>query len=395
MTHPAKSGDPPQRRNGLAWLTDADRTAHEAAVLAGDGLALPLVRRGTALAWVQPRHHAALTAPTALRRAWHQAEAIVLPGMAAAAITEHRSSIDSSLRLVEQILEGQPPSALLGQAAYCRRLQRQFDVLGASEDEGDEQEIETLAFDAVAAGEVVGENLWLKVSWLSFEEDDASLRFRFSFGLAGYEDVAADPRRQGCAADLCEAVFPESAVVSANAGLRRFLEKILGLKPPAYVERIVYCNAPNGGAQFHQDVERGHLGVVFAQLHGRTGWLALPKMRLVSEIRHFVQNADETAWEGDLSKAARRLLRQRATNPHGLARWLDEADNDPLEGLLNRCPGFTRQLLDRGHGYILYPGDLLLLPQHSVAQCTWHSVFCLDDAPGLALSFALREGEAP
>ena len=49
--------------------------------------------------------------------------------------------------------------------------------------EGDDQEIETVLFDALDNGEVVAEDLWAKVSWLSFFEEDSSLRVRFSFGM--------------------------------------------------------------------------------------------------------------------------------------------------------------------------------------------------------------------
>ena len=53
-------------------------------------------------------------------------------------------------------------------------------------------------------------------------------------------------------------------------------------------------------------------------------------------------------------------------------------------------PAFIRSLIDRGHGYIINPGDIILLPQHDADHCSWHAVYCLDDSPGEALSFAVR-----
>ena len=359
----------------------------------GWGEAVLLRRRGTALAWVAERRRPGAPDAETLRAAWRDARPMMLPNFASAEIAAQSANIAQSLTLMQAVLEGTAAADCFERPPYSDRLAPRFEMLAAFEDEGDPQEIETLEFDAVDGDEVLAENLWVKASWLSYEDDDASLRFRFSFGLAGYEDVAADPARQRYAAELTEALFPESAVISANARLADSLHAALGADKLAYVERIIYFNAPNGGAQFHQDVERGHLGVVFAQAHGRTGWLTLNKTTLMDEIQHFVDSDAGAAALAELlpDTTSRSQLINIARQRETLAATLDEGDNEHFETLLNRCPAFARQLIEHGHCYLLQPGDLILLPQHDAQRCAWHTVFCLDEFAGEALSFAVRE----
>lgn len=358
------------------------------------GLKAPalLKRRGTALGWIAATDGPQTIDAHGAAAAWADSTAYLLSGFAHNRLAAHQRHIEQSLTLMAQVAAGKEVAALFEHPPYLDRTTARFEMLSAFQDEGDDQEIETVEYDAVENGEVVGENLWCKASWLSFEEDDASLRFRFSFGMVGYEDVAADPARQRYAAQLTEAVFPESSIISDNPELESFLLAMLGIERLAYVERIVYFNAPNGGAQFHQDVERGHLGVVFAQLHGRSGWLACSKSQLMDEIETFVTGPDNATALTELLPDADALqqLKQKSAQRSQLNEWLDKRDNEPLELLLNRCPGFYRQLIDKGYGYILDPGDIILLPQKSLDECAWHTVFCLDDFPGESLSFAVR-----
>jgi hypothetical protein len=358
----------------------------------GLGVPVPLRRRGTHLGWIAARPGRRPVMAGDAARAWAEADAYPLPGLVRAALPAQREAVAASLALAQAVAGGDDPSALLAAEPYLARTGLRFELLAGFQDEGDEQEIETVEYDAVDGGEVVGENLWCKASWLSFEEDDASLRFRFSFGLAGFEDVAADLPRELHAAGLCEAVFPESVLVSRNPDLEALLRQVVDRERIAFVERIVYFNAPNGGAQFHQDVERGHLGVVFAQVHGRTGWLACSKARLVEEIRDFVADPAHQAGLDTLlpDPAMAGTLRRRCADPRDLGVWLDQDDNEPLERLLNRSPAFCRHLVARGYGYLVETGDVLLLPQGSLDHCAWHTVFCLDDFPGESLSFAVR-----
>ena len=139
-------------------------------------------------------------------------------------------------------------------------------------------------------------------------------------------------------------------------------------------------------------MERGHAGVVFAQLSGRTAWLALSTAQLLDAVQAFLTQPDaEKSLEKTIThKKDRQQLLKLAGDRAALADCLNSRDNDLLEQLINRTPAFIRRLLECGHGYILNPGDVILLPQHDAAHCSWHAVYCLDDTPGEGLSFAVR-----
>jgi hypothetical protein len=379
----------------VIYLLDARHSAaaaRSAAAAQGADEALWLSQRGVQLGWIAEQRRPQVPAAAEARTAWQAACPLLLPGMAAAELPAHAPAIAAAHDLMEAILEGEDLERRLQQEAYAARLASRFELLAASYDEGDAQQIITLEFDALEHGAVAAENLWIRVSWLSYEEDDASLRFRFSFGMEHYEDVAADPARQRHAAALCEALFPESVLISANEHLNAYLRELLGGREFTYVERIVYFNAPGGGARFHHDVERGHLGVVFAQLSGRTAWLSLSTEQLLDEVQSFLdrRDADALLRASVRPAAARAELLALASNREALADYLHRRDNDPMERLLNCTPAFTRRLIEDGHAFILHPGDMILLPQHDVDRCAWHAVYCLDEVPGEALSFAVR-----
>lgn len=350
-----------------------------------------LQRRGVALGWICKQDDNDGIALPAMKGKWQASDAVFLKGFVKSAVASNKDHIKRSLAMLESVLDGDDIESLLEVPPYIDRIEEKFEMLGVIMDEGDSQEIEKIEFDAMVDGEVDAENLWLKASWLSFEDDDVSLRFRFSFGMEGYEDVGADLKRELYAADLSEVVFPESKVVTQNKAVARLLQDVTGLKKPTFVERIVYFNAPNGGALFHQDVERGHAGVIFAQLHGRTGWLALSKAVLLQELTTFLCS-DQISWPSSMSDADIAYLQKHKQDVHVLSEALDNRDSEALEKLLNRTPAFIKQLVDHGYAYVLEPGDVLLLPQASYDECAWHTVFCLDDYPGHALSFAIREG---
>jgi len=365
--------------------------ANAAAQLQGLKPPVLLKRRGTALGWVAERPEQNSIDALAAAKAWQNSAAYALPAYVAAELPAQQANIEQALGLMAAIAEGAEVAELFEQPPYIHRTTPQFEMLASFQDEGDDQEIETIEYDAVDGDDVVAENLWCKASWLSFEDDDASLRFRFSFGMVGYEDVAADLNRQHYAAQLTDAIFPESVIISNNTQLETFMQTVLDTKKLAYVERIIYFNAPNGGAQFHQDVERGHLGVVFAQVHGSTGWLACSKAQLIDEIQTFVSDAANSTTLSDLlNETMLAELKQKSADRDQLNNWLDDRDNDPLELLINRCPEFYRHLFEQGYGYIINPGDVILLPQKSIDDCCWHTVFCIDDFPGESLSFAVR-----
>lgn len=350
-----------------------------------------LFRRGFALGWISEDTRPDMPDAATVKARWSRDETTMLPRILADVIGNYAPEIEQSHQLMEKTLNGEEIAPRIEVEPYAPRLNPKFPLLSAVFEEHDEQCIEKLFFDAEENGEVIAEDLWCKASWLSFDDDDASMRFRFSFGMEGYEDVAADPERQMLASEITDALFPESAAITKHPKLNALLTGIVGGKP-AYTERIIYFNAPNGGAQMHHDVERGHLGVVFAQMSGSTGWLSLAKPILMDEIQAFLALPESAA---ALVKVlpdinARNALCQLATDRAALSAHMDEFDHELSEALMDRSPEFIKHLFDRGYGYILNPGDVLLMPQRDLENCAWHTVFCVSDDPGEALSFALR-----
>lgn len=326
---------------------------------------------------------------------WSLGKAILLKSLCLAELPNVQTHLARSFAFYESILEDGDPNHILAQPPYLTSLETQFDCLGSSFNEGDPQEIETVLFDALESHEahphgetkIAAEDLWMKISWLSFHEEDASMRFRFSFGEDLVEDVAADQRRQHYAALLADTIFPESYLVTDNTRLTALLQTLLKRDSVTFVERIVYFNSPNGGAYLHHDLERGHAGVVFAQLSGTTFWLALPKQQLVAEIIAFVEAGE---WPKSIDTLMQKELFTLANNPERLSSELESFANQSVIHLINETKAFTQQLIRNGHGRTVHTGDILILPQTNNTNCCWHSVFCLDDTPGQALSFAIR-----
>ncbi|HVS17657.1 MAG TPA: hypothetical protein VMT18_03570, partial [Planctomycetota bacterium] len=174
-----------------------------------------------------------------------------------------------------------------------------------------------------------------------------------------------ETRRAPHAEAFAEALFPECDVLTGHAELVDMVAE-LARRAPRFGERIVYNNAPGGGAIFHHDVEPHQLGVLYGQLAGETGWLALPRELLANEVA-----------------AALSIRPSRA-----LAR-LEREDDDELYRLLNHTPRFTRQLVLRGSFVHLRSGDALLLPSPSPGNDCWHSVFALGRRPSLAHSYGI------
>ena len=343
-----------------------------------------LERRSKILGWIEETQRPSLPTLEQASGLWQQDRAIHLPGLIAAAIPEHEADLRQSARLMKAMLDGTSLTEQLEEDPYQERFDPDFELAASSFEDHDEQGIEKVFFDVWEDDDMIAENLWCKASWLSFDDEDASLRFRFSFGTEGYEDVSADPERQYWSAVLTDLIFPASLAVTEHAQLHTYLQKIMEGEPYAFVERIVYFNAPNGGAQMHHDVERGHEGVVFAQMTGSTFWLAISRKTLEEQVRQYLarEDQDSSQWP-----ALRRAMAADATS---LGQLLDDADCDESEALLNHTPEFLAQLVQAGYAHCLHPGDILLLPQRDLASCVWHSVFCLGDQTGEGLSFALR-----
>ena len=324
---------------------------------------------------------------------WQEGKPVLLKGMCASSLEQYSSDIVRSNDLYAKLLDGEECDQLFTQPPYIDRLEPNFESLGCSVNEGDDQEIETVIFDALDPNDhenVLAEDLWMKASWLSFYEEDASLRFRFSFGIDLVEDVAADKNRQFHAAHLTEAIFPESRIITNNSVLKAALQQTLKEDDFHFVERIVYFNSPDGGAYLHHDRERGHAGVVFAQLSGSTFWLALPKQSLIKEISLFAKQCIKNQWPQSLSEDVITEVKRCVADDTLLAKELESFANSALIHLINETQEFVQQLIQHGHSRHLKAGDILLLPQDSELSCCWHSVFCLGEESGQALSFAIR-----
>jgi len=276
-------------------------------------------------------------APTAQAKAgdplshWFSGSACKLDAACLSQLAEHHENMRQTEQLVLTILNDESAEEALEQTPYKQRLSGYFESLGAAYNEGDEQEIEMVMFDAVVGDKTTAEDLWMKVSWLSFHDEDASLRFRFSFGVDLEEDVAADAVRH--------------------------------------------------------DLERGHAGVVYAQLSGATLWLCLPQQTLVEEIRDFITHNELPK---SLNQAQQQELLALAKDADDLSQALNSFAHDALIHLINETEAFVQFLIGRQHYRILEAGDAILLPQKNPQMCCWHSVFCLGDEMGQALSFAIR-----
>ncbi|HFD33401.1 MAG TPA: hypothetical protein ENJ28_11930 [Gammaproteobacteria bacterium] len=373
--------------NTYISLLSNDKTASQTDIY-------PIVRRGISSGSVQinPALHPDIPSLEAIQALWQKNEAIYLPEILKADLEQFADEIKQSRNLYQAILDEAEVETMLDEKPYIDRLGEKFQLLSTRFDEADPQEILSVDFDVMDGDSLVMEDIWMRISWLSFHEEDASLRFRFSFGMENFEDVSSDPERQLAAAELSQRVFPESAIITENETFIQLLQHVLSLPALKFVERIVYFNAPNGGAQFHHDAEKGHLGVVYAQLTGETFWLALSREQLVYEVNQFItvqENLDELKQLIDDEKQCS-LFVSNLQHQSKIADMLNEPGHEEMTILLNQSPLFFKQMVEAGYARYLKAGDIILLPQESMTDCAWHSVFCVSEEAGEALSFAIK-----
>jgi hypothetical protein len=303
---------------------------------------------------------------------WAAAEPIFGPRLLRLADPGARNAIRRTLSMLDRTRRG---DGFELENEIWRRLEgcRRFEAAGASVDLGDPREIEKVHVHARGPGGRSHRDLWAKLSWVSLDPRDASLRIRFSFGSERLGDWSRDASRAVSADRFAEAVFPECRLITAHRTLRRTCSRLAG-RPVRFSERIIFSNAPGGGAVFHHDAETRQRGVVFGQLAGRTAWLALPKRRLACEV---------------VRLAGRSSSGRRWDTPAKAMRALDRGDFPELERLLNRSRRLTKALVAAGDCYVLAPGDVLLLPSHGPDDVAWHSVFGLGIQPSLAHSYGI------
>ena len=159
--------------------------------------------------------------------------------------------------------------------------------------------------------------------------------------------------------------FPECQAVLASAPLRRRLDRWIA-RPYRLSERIIYNNAPDGGAVFHHDAEPNQLGVVYSQLEGRTAWFTMAKPRL-----------------------ARLLVRFGLPSMRHAIAAMDSGCDAELHEILNRDQDFAAALAANGGLFLLRAGDAIVLPSPSFHDCAWHSVLAIGDQPSLAHSYGI------
>lgn len=333
-----------------------------------------LVRRGV-------RHGTLVPTPVAPVRRWNDpaflaecerrwAADLPLPlgGAVAKALPRLEREIEAALQLFDTVREGTSFEGLLLERLSPRR----WEAAGATIDAGDTRELEKVFVHALSKGRRVARDLYAKLSWVAHDERDSSLRIRFSFGSEALLDWQKETRRAPHADALAAEAFPECAAITGTKPLVALVEHLIGTEP-RFSERIIYNNAPGGGALFHHDDEEHQLGVVFSQLEGETGWFALPKRQLAEFVADF---------------AGPKLARRAGTSRKAL-RALDDTTDEELSRLLNSDPKFTHALAAVGTFFHLKAGDSILLPSHGPDDVCWHAVYGLGARPSLAHSYGI------
>jgi len=322
----------------------------------------PLVRRGADLGFVVAVDRRPLPIAASKRR-WDRSEAVFLPGILGDAPARHAAAITASLRMFDRLRRG---ANFLGE--LDRRLRDDDDLryAGSTRDRNDPREIERVFVDAVPGGVEEATDVWAKLAWIANDESDRSLRIRFSAGKEQLEEWMQSTELTASWVDrFALRAFPECRAILQCQPLRRTLAALLQ-RPHRLSERILYNNAPDGGAVFHHDAEPGQLGVIYSQLEGHTAWLAIAKRRLAA------------------------LLVRTGTKKteHGAMDALD-ANDERLWRTMNREPGFCAHLAAHGALFVLRAGDSIALPSQGIDDVAWHSVIALGDRPSLAHSYGL------
>lgn len=323
----------------------------------------PLRRRGADLGFAVTVERRLPLPQEALAR-WQRSEPVFLPDVLGRGPQRHAAAIRASLRMFDRLRRG---------ARFFDEIERRLHddgdlrYAGSTAADDDAREIERVFVDAEPDGQVVARDLWAKLAWIASDDGDRSLRIRFSAGQEQLDQwMQATDLTAGWVDRFAARAFPECAAIVGCRPLRRTLQQLLR-RPHRLSERIVYNNAPGGGAVFHHDAEPGQLGVVFCQLEGHTAWLALSKRRLAARV---------------VAAGAARDLRTAMDA-------LDRASDQRLLQRLNRDAPFTADLAAHGALYVLRAGDAIVLPSQGIDEVAWHSVIALGDRPSLAHSYGL------
>ncbi|MEC7584705.1 MAG: hypothetical protein VYE77_10330 [Planctomycetota bacterium] len=361
-------------------MTAAAEPPRPHAELRGDGAPppgegwQPLRRRGVTFGQVRSLPGSA-PAPAAALANWRAAEPVFVPAALDKGLEQQREAITQTLRMFERLRRGQ---RFLDELELRLCDDEVLRYAGSTVDRNDPREIERVFVNAVTGYAPAVRDLWAKLSWIADDESDSSLRIRFSYGLDQHTDwLRATAEQREWLDQFAGRVFPECAAVLESPTLQAQLRNVLG-QPFACRERIIYNNAPGGGAVFHHDADPGQLGVVYSQLAGETAWLALSKSRLAELLVAAEAATDATQAMRDLDLC---LQAHHETSDTPAAQQLWQ--------LLNRDPAFTARLARAGALYVLQAGDSILLPSHDIDRVAWHSVIALGRRPSLGHSYAL------
>jgi hypothetical protein len=302
--------------------------------------------------------------PAQCKARWDAGEPVFLPGILGDAPARHDAAIRGCLRMFDRLRRG---GSFLDELEARIGDDPDLRYAGSTVDKNDAREVERVFVDAEADGATVAKDLWAKLAWIANDESDRSLRIRFSAGMEQLEEwMTSTDLTAGWVDQFALRAFPECRAILGCRPLRELLQRLIA-RPHRLSERILYNNAPDGGAVFHHDAEPGQLGVCFSQLEGCTAWLTLSKRRLARLLVRVGFARDE-----------RRAMAA-----------LDDACDEALWRLMNRDEAFTAQLAAHGALFVLHAGDSILLPSHGIDDVAWHSVLALGDRPSLAHSYGL------
>jgi hypothetical protein len=390
------------------WRVSSEKGEHLAAA-ADAGERIELFRRGRLHGWFTAHERADERAPRDLAptwaRRWHAGQPVVLPGFAAPSDT---LSADIAARQ-RWHADLQEHGGLLAYLAGRRaELEPHFSLHGhAAPDRDAPLAIErvrcTWAADPTRRGPLM-RDLWVESAWLSDHEADDSLAIRIGFGNGDSDADGLDLARHRRAAELAELVLPEAALLHASEEFTGLVEAFTGCGL-LFARHAACWIGREGGAGFREetfpmDALGRDLGACWAQLDGRTLWLALAFDELVEELQAFGRQLLEPASAWLLEQlfptpAERARFTASLAHPERARAELRQPGGGALRALLERGPEFTSFLADAGHAYLVLPGDVLLLPRHAAEHRAVYSCFGVDALPALGLWTSLQRRELP
>ncbi|MBK8178609.1 MAG: hypothetical protein IPK67_06910 [Planctomycetes bacterium] len=319
-----------------------------------------------------------------LLRRWRGARPIVLRGWASSLLKDRSGSLAKLERTLSKLRRPGTLGRLLAEMGI------EAEAVAALDDP--ERDLEKFRLPGP-------EGLWIKSATLTSPASNESGRIRFSFGAEGDDDASSDEARHRAVARLARRALPVADALARSRRHLRRLERLCG-GPVLLTQHIAYWNAPQGGALLHHDsfaepARTRQRGVCYVQLSGATLWLALSSADLARHVRAVLAALarGEAPWIAEEHFDGPRALKRlqvRARDSAWLGAQLASSGCGEFARLVNYSPEFLGLALDAGHGALLAPGDAILLPNHGLSRTCLHAVWCAGNAPGAALSMAIR-----